>query len=55
MQRYPFEYSSNFKIMKVAQNSAVRWKTKHWVYLTIALKEKYVGVEFGEYTIIIYF
>jgi hypothetical protein len=31
--------------MKVTQNGAVRWKTRHWVYLTVALKGKYVGVE----------
>ncbi|WP_296311275.1 hypothetical protein [Winogradskyella sp. UBA3174] len=31
--------------MKMTQNGAVRWKSKHWVYLSIALKGKYVGVE----------
>ena len=40
-----FDYNSKFKIMKVTQNGAVRWKLKYWVYLTIALKGKYVGVE----------
>jgi transposase InsO family protein len=40
-----FDYDPNFKVMKVAQNGAVRWKTHHWVYLTAALKGKYVGVE----------
>jgi transposase InsO family protein len=40
-----FEYNPNFKIMKVAQNGAIRWKSYHWVYLTVALKGKYVGVE----------
>ncbi|MDB2462574.1 integrase core domain-containing protein [Algibacter sp.] len=40
-----FEYDSKFKIMKVAQNGAIRWKSYHWVYLTVALKGKYVGVE----------
>lgn len=40
-----FEYNTNFKIMKVAQNGAIRWKSYHWVYLTVALKGKYVGVE----------
>jgi len=40
-----FEYDSKFKIMKVAQNGAIRWKSYHWVYLTIGLKGKYVGVE----------
>ena len=41
----PFDYDSNFKIMKVTQNGAVRWKTKYWVYLTVALKGKYVAIE----------
>jgi transposase InsO family protein len=40
-----YQYSPNFKIMKVAQNGAIRWKSYHWVYLTAALKGKYVGVE----------
>lgn len=40
-----YDYDPNYKIMKVAQNGAVRWKTHHWVYLTAALKGKYVGVE----------
>ena len=31
--------------MKVTQNGAIRWKSYHWVYLTAALKGKYVGVE----------
>jgi transposase InsO family protein len=41
----PFDYNPQFKIMKVAQNGAIRWKSYHWVYLTVALKGKYVGVE----------
>ena len=40
-----YEYNPNFKIMKVTQNGSIRWKSYHWVYLTIALKGKYVGVE----------
>jgi transposase InsO family protein len=40
-----FDYNSKFKVMKVTQNGAVRWKTHHWVYLTVALKGKYVGIE----------
>jgi len=40
-----FEYDSKFKIMKVTQNGAIRWKSYHWIYLTSALKGKYVGVE----------
>ena len=40
-----YEYNPNFKIMKVTQNGSIRWKSYHWIYLTIALKGKYVGVE----------
>ncbi|MDW7691350.1 IS481 family transposase [Flammeovirgaceae bacterium SG7u.111] len=40
-----FDYNSNLKIMKVTQNGAIRWKSYHWIYLTAALKGKYVGVE----------
>ena len=40
-----FDYNTNLKVMKVTQNGAVRWKTHHWVYLTVALKGKFVGIE----------
>ena len=40
-----FDYEPSNKVMKVTQNGAIRWKTHHWVYLTSALKRKYVGVE----------
>jgi transposase InsO family protein len=40
-----FDYNPHYKIMKVAQNGAMRWKSYHWVNLTVALKGKYVGVE----------
>ncbi|VAV84148.1 hypothetical protein MNBD_BACTEROID02-493 [hydrothermal vent metagenome] len=40
-----FDYSSNFKVIKVTQNGSIRWKSYYWVYLTAALKGKYVGVE----------
>jgi hypothetical protein len=33
------------KVMKVCQNGSMRWKSKYWVYLTAALKGKYVGIE----------
>ena len=33
------------KILKVTQNGAIRWKSYYWVYLTAALKGKYVGIE----------
>ena len=45
-ERIPkFEYDSNMKIMKVCQNGSVRWKSYYWVYLTAALKGKYVAVQ----------
>lgn len=45
-ERIPsFDYEPKFKIMKVTQNGAMRWKSYHWVYLTSALKGKYVGAE----------
>jgi len=40
-----FDYESNMKILKVTQNGAIRWKSYYWVYLTAALKGKYVGIE----------
>ena len=40
-----FDYNSKFKIMKVTQNRVIKWKSKNWVFLTIALKGKHVGVE----------
>jgi len=45
-ERIPnFDYESNFKVLKVTQNGAIRWKSYYWVYLTAALKGKYVGIE----------
>jgi transposase InsO family protein len=40
-----FDYQSNMKVLKVTQNGAIRWKSYYWVYLTAALKGKYVGIE----------
>ena len=40
-----FDYNSNLKILKVTQNGAIRWKSYYWVYLTVALKGKYVGIQ----------
>ena len=40
-----FDYESNMKNLKVTQNGAIRWKSYYWVYLTAALKGKYVGIE----------
>jgi len=42
---FKFDYTSNFRVVKVSQNGAVRWKSYYWVYLTASLKEKYVGFE----------
>ena len=45
-ERIPqFDYNSNMKVLKVTQNGAIRWKSYYWVYLTAALKGKYVGIE----------
>jgi transposase InsO family protein len=40
-----FDYNSNMKVLKVTQNGAIRWKSYYWVYLTAALKGKYVGIQ----------
>ncbi len=40
-----FDYQTNLKILKVTQNGAIRWKSYYWVYLTAALKGKYIGIE----------
>lgn len=45
-ERVPdFDYDSTFRVLKVTRNGAIRWKTYYWVYLTAALKGKYVGLE----------
>ena len=31
--------------MKITQNGSIRWKFYYWVYVTAALKGKYVGIE----------
>jgi hypothetical protein len=40
-----FDYDSNCKVLKVTQNGPIRWKSYYWVYLTAALKGKYVAIE----------
>jgi transposase InsO family protein len=40
-----FDYDANYKVLKVTQNGAIRWKSYYWVYLTAALKGKYVAIE----------
>ncbi len=45
-ERIPnFDYHTNCKVIKVTQNGTIRWKSYYWVYLTAALKGKYVGIE----------
>ena len=39
-----YDYDSDMKVLKVTQNGAMRWRSYYWVYLTAALKGKYVGV-----------
>lgn len=40
-----FQYDSKYKILKVTQSGAVRWKSYYWVYVSAALKGKYVAIE----------
>jgi hypothetical protein len=40
-----FDYGPNYKVLKVTQNGAIRWKSYYWVYLTAALKGKYLAIE----------
>lgn len=40
-----FDYDSDMKVLKVTQNGAIRWRSYYWVYLTSALKGKYVGIQ----------
>lgn len=45
-ERIPkFDYDANLKVLKVTQNGSIRWKSYYWVYLTAALKGKYVGIQ----------
>ena len=40
-----FDCDANMRVLKVTQNGAIRWKSYYWVYLTAALKGKYVGIK----------
>lgn len=40
-----FDYPSSQSVIRVTQNGAIRWKSYYWVYLSAALKGKYVGFE----------
>ncbi len=45
-ERIPnFEYDTKYKILKVTQSGAVRWKSYYWVYISAALKGKLVAIE----------
>ncbi len=40
-----YQYDSKHKILKMTQSGAVRWKSYYWVYVSAALKGKYVAIE----------
>jgi transposase InsO family protein len=40
-----WDYPAKMKVLRVANNGAVRWKSYYWVYLTACLEGKYVGIE----------
>ena len=40
-----FDYDSKYKILKVTESGAVRWKSYYWVYVSAALKGKYIAIE----------
>ena len=40
-----FDYNPKYKILKVTMSGAVRWKSYYWVYVSAALKGKYVAIE----------
>lgn len=40
-----YDYDSSYKVLKVTKSGAIRWKSYYWVYLTAALKGKYVGIQ----------
>ena len=40
-----YDYPSHMKVMNVTMNGFVRWKSYYWLYLTAALKGKYLGIE----------
>jgi hypothetical protein len=40
-----FDYGSNLNVLKVSQNGTVRWISYYWVYVSAAIKGKYVGIE----------
>jgi len=45
-ERIPnFDYDTDLRTLKVTRNGAIRWKSYYWVYLSAALKGRYVGIQ----------
>jgi transposase InsO family protein len=45
-ERIPnFDYDTKYKILKVTESGAIRWKSYYWVYVSAALKGKYAAIE----------
>jgi transposase InsO family protein len=45
-ERIPnFDYHTKYKVFKVTESGAVRWKSYYWVYISAALKGKYAAIE----------
>jgi len=45
-ERIPnFDYDTKYKVLKVTESGAVRWKSYYWVYVSAALKGKYAAIE----------
>lgn len=45
-ERIPnFDYDTKYKVLKVTESGAIRWKSYYWVYVSAALKGKYIAIE----------
>lgn len=40
-----FDYDNNHKVLKVTKSGAVRWRSYYWVYVSAALKGKYIAIQ----------
>ncbi|WP_101449214.1 hypothetical protein [Aquimarina sp. MAR_2010_214] len=40
-----FDYDTNHKVLKVTKSGAVRRKSYYWVYISAALKGKFIAIE----------
>lgn len=40
-----FDYDTKYKVLKVTESGAIRWKSYYWVYVSAALKGKYIAIE----------